>query len=626
VGHAHTSTQELVLMPLRSSPLLKLLPMLAATAMGCVGNIGSTSSSDPDAPGGPANRPTGTGTATGAPGATVNDASFTCDPNAKPPAATLRRLTSSQYRSTLASLAAWSLSDSAKGTAVMTELTDVLHALPDDQREPVPEDLHGSYRRLDQTLQQEHVDTYYAVGVAMGAALTTSARIGTVVGSCATDGNAANDADCLDKFIQRFGGKLLRRPVTPEESTFYKSVYGTSTAADPAAYADVIGVMLNAPQFLYFVEHGETEVAGQTGVYEISPFELAARLSYQFWETTPDDELLKVAADGTLMQPDVFQQQVERLYADARTQATISQFVADWLKTEDLPALDAHNTDPTFKNFAGTDLPKPELRQQMIDDVLGMLDYYVWKKPGSLDDLFTSNLSFNKGPDLAKIYGTATWDGTSAPPAFGTGQRPGLLTRALFLTSGSANTRPILKGVFIRRRMLCDDIPPPPPGANAVPPQLKPDMTTREVVEELTQKTGTVCAACHKTIINPLGFATEGFDALGRARTMQRLFDANGVEVGQKPINTQSVPLVAEGDDSVSSGPADLETRIVASGKANACLARNYFRFTYARWEDLDVDGCALEDLRLKLANGGKLGDLLKEVAMSPAFRRRAFQ
>jgi hypothetical protein len=602
-----------------------MLPLLAATVVGCVGKIGSTSSNDPNAPGGPNNRNNGTGTGSG-PDQAASSAAFTCDPNATPPAATLRRLTSSQYKSTLASLATWSLGDATKGAALMTELSDSLHSLPDDQREPVAQDLHGSYRRLDQTLQQEHVDTFYAVGVAMGAALTTTARLGTVVGACATDGNAANDATCLDQFIQRFGSKILRRPLTPEETTFYKSVYGTSTTADPAAYADVIGVMLNAPQFLYFVEHGNTEVAGEPGVYEISPFELAARMSYQFWETTPDDELIKAATDGTLMQADVYQKQVERLYADPRTQGTIAQFVADWLKTEDLPALDAHNTDPTFKSFAGSDLPKPELRQQMIDDVLGMVDYHVWKKPGSLDDLFTSDLSFNKGADLAKIYGTALWDGTSAPPSFAAGQRPGLLTRALFLTSGSANTRPILKGVFIRRRMICDDIPPPPPGANAVPPQLKPDMTTREVVEELTQKAGTVCAACHKTIINPLGFATEGFDALGRARTMQRLFDANGVEVGQKPVDTRSVPLVTPEDETASSGPADLVSRIVASGKANACLARNYFRFTYARWEDLDADGCALEDLRLKLANGGKLGDLLKEVAMSPEFRRRAFQ
>jgi len=194
------------------------------------------------------------------------------------------------------------------------------------------------------------------------------------------------------------------------------------------------------------------------------------------------------------------------------------------------------------------------------------------------------------------------------------------------LTSGSANTRPIQKGVFLRRRVLCDDIPPAPPGVNAVPPQLRPDMTSREVVEELTEKPGTVCLGCHGAAINALGFATENFDALGRSRTAQRLFDAAGNEVGQRSVDTHSIPAVQAGDVTASSGGGDLMRLILESGKAEACLARNYFRFTFARWEDVITDGCTLEDLRRRLDSGGNLGALLKEVALSPQFRRRAFQ
>ena len=91
-----------------------------------------------------------------------------------------------------------------------------------------------------------------------------------------------------------------------------------------------------------------------------------------------------------------------------------------------------------------------------------------------------------------------------------------------------------MKGVFLRTNILCDTIPPPPPGANAKPPELMPGMTTRESVEAITEMPGTVCAGCHTLAINPLGFATEGFDALGRFRTAQRLFDAAGVETGTK--------------------------------------------------------------------------------------------
>lgn len=610
----------------------KVAQIIAATALivsasACVGRVGETGSErrariSGGGSGGNISSTTDPATPTNGDGQT----SFSCDPAAHPAAEQLRRLTVTQYRNTVAGLTTWALGTAAAGTALMNELAGPLGTLPADQREPVPQDLHGSYRRLDQSLQQEHVDGFYAVGVALGQALTKSDRLGTVVGKCATDTDASNDANCLSTFITRFGAKALRRPLSADETTFYKSVYGTDSKASAAAYADVIAVMANAPQFLYMVEHGETATPDKASVFELSAFELASRLSYQFWETAPDDELLLAASDGSLLDADVLDRQIERLYADARTRSTVGGFVADWLKVEDVPQLDAHNDDATFRTFAGSDLPDATLRQQMIDDVLGMVDYYVWAHPGSVEDLLTSNLSFNKGAKLAKIYGVGPWDGQSEPPAFADGQRPGLLTRALFLTSGSANTRPIQKGVFIRRRMLCDDLPPPPAGANAVPPQLRSDMTTRQVVEELTEKPGTVCATCHTTMINPLGFATENFDALGRERSAQRLFDAAGKEVGTQPVDTHSTPQVNGDDSTSSSGAADMTHLVAQSGKAQACLARNYFRFSYARWENLELDGCTLESLRQRLASGGQIADMLKEVARSSGFRQRAFE
>ncbi len=90
------------------------------------------------------------------------------------------------------------------------------------------------------------------------------------------------------------------------------------------------------------------------------------------------------------------------------------------------------------------------------------------------------------------------------------------MSRALFLTSGSANTRPIQKGVIMRCRLLCDELARVLAGVNAIPRELGADMTTRQVVEELTEQSGTTCTGWHTTRINPLGFALEGLDALGR--------------------------------------------------------------------------------------------------------------
>jgi hypothetical protein len=584
----------------------------SAKSSGAPGNAGSSSG--------------GSSTLGGAGGGASGETpSFTCDASARPPAASLRRLTMSQYRNTLTDFVAFALGSPSESAAVLAELATTLERLPSDRREPTSEDLHGSYRRLDQSLQQLHVDAFYDLGVATGAALTTPGRLPSVVGACATDQDASNDGACVTEFIKRLGARALRRPVDADEVAFYESVYGADKTASPAAYADVLGVLLNAPQMLYFVEHGANEVAGKPGLFELSSYELASRLSYQLWQTAPDGELLAKAADGTLLQAEQYRAQVERLLADVRARTALDEFFADWTKVEELPALDAKNADPVFKAFAGTRLPSASLRQGMIDDVLGLLGYYTWQERSGIAALFQSESSFARSPELSALYGVPAWDGASEPPKFPAGQRPGLLTRGLFLSTGSPNTRPIMKGVFIRKNILCDAIPPPPPGANAKPPDLQPGMTTRETVEELTQMPGTVCAGCHAALINALGFATESFDALGRFRSEQRIFDAEGKDAGSKPIDTSGVPHVTSSDLPVA-GASELMQQLVASGKVEACLSRNFFRYTFARWEDPSVDGCALEGMRKALENGGNLVDLVMAATLDGSFKQRAFE
>jgi hypothetical protein len=532
----------------------------------------------------------------------------------------------SQYRNTLADFVAFASGSPSEAAAILSELAGPLDRLPRDRREPTSQDLHGSYRRLDQSLQQLHVDGFYDVGVAAGAALTQPTRLASVVGTCATDGDPANDAACLSELVSRLGARALRRPLAPDEQAFYEGVYGPDKTADAAAYADVIGVLLNAPQLIYFVEHGTGEVAGKPGSFELSAFELASRLSYQLWQSAPDAELLARAADGSLLEAQTYRAEVERLLADPRAEAALTEFFADWMKVEDLAPLDAKNSDPVFRAFAGAALPSPNLRQDMIDDVLGLLGYYTWRERTGVAELFQSERSFAKSQELASIYGVPPWDGVGAPPSFPTGLRPGLLTRALFLSTGSPNTRPIMKGLFIRQYVLCDQIPPPPPGANAKPPELSPGMTTRETVEALTEAPGTVCAACHTTLINPLGFATEGFDALGRYRTEQAFFDPAGLPTGSKAVNTATIPRVLTDSEASAAGPAELMTQVARSGKVESCLARNFFRYTFARWEDPALDGCALSALHGALGDGGSVLDLVTAATLDGSFKQRAFE
>jgi hypothetical protein len=588
-----------------------VLPSLAVACTADMGGSGATASGGSNASGG---------------SSSADVSVFACDAAAKAPVAGLRRLTMHQYRNTLVDFTSFAVGNASDATSVLSELSATLDNLPADRREPTSEDLHGSYRRLDQSLQQLHVDAFYDVGLATAAALTRPERLAQVVGPCAVDQDATNDAACLSEMVARLGQRALRRPLDAEEQSFYESVYGPEKTANSAAYADVIAVLLNAPQLVYFVEHGASEAAGKPGTFELSGYELASRLSYQLWQTAPDAELLSRAADGSLLEAQAYRSQVARLLADARARPALNEFFEDWTKVEELAQLDAKNADPVFKAFAGNQLPSAQLRQDMIDDVLGLLGYYTWQHPSGVSTLFRTELSFARSPELARLYGVTAWDGNAEPPALPSAQRPGLLTRALFLATGSPNTRPIMKGVFIRKHILCDSIPPPPPGANAKPPELEPGMTTRETVEQLTQMPGTVCSGCHTTLLNPLGFATENFDALGRYRTEQQFFDAAGTPQGTKPIDTSSVPYVLDDSQQAVSGAGELMEQLIASGKIEACLSRNFFRYTFARWEKPESDGCALESMRHSLAQGGSLVDLVAAASLTDAFRQRVFE
>jgi hypothetical protein len=622
------------------------LCLAAATATaggaGCVGVIGGDDSAGGTS-GGTSGGPGGADA--GAAGATEGPTSFTCDPAQKGPVEQLRLLTAQQYTNTITDLASWALADPKGGATVLAEIKATAAALQENlpvvsQANPAMAVLFpdGGYLRADQDQQYLRVQAYYYIGNAMGAALTTPARLAKLAGTCATDADAGNDAACLTAFIQKLGTRALRRPLTADDVAFYTRVYGADPKADPQAYADVVAVMLNAPDAVYFVEHGGAPVANQPGVYALSAYELASRLSYHVWDTLPDDALWAAAVDGTLLDDAVYAKHVDRLYADPRAQKAMDRFFLDYMQVDatggargkgglNYRNLYAYDMDPVFKAFAGDDLPAPSLSQNMVDDATAMLDYYAWTTPGTARDLLTSELSFARAADVAKLYGVAAWDGTSAPPQLPAGQRPGLFTRALFTASG-VNTSPILKGVFLRRYVLCDAIGTPPAAANGVKVELSPDHTTRDVVTALTANAP--CSSCHTTIINPLGFATEGFDGLGRFRTEQTLFHPDGTVAGKLPIDTSTVPRVRLTDDtSKAQNAGDVMKLVADSGKFEACMARNYFRYTFARFEDLTVDGCTLESMRQKLdptKSPGQLRDLLKTVVTTPAFKRRTFQ
>jgi hypothetical protein len=587
------------------------LALVGVALSGCIGDIGPGSNDLGDLPGLDGDGP--------GPGSTTM---FACDAAAVPASLPLRRLSKVQYRNAIADLVTAALP--GEGGAVIADLQPMLAEFPDDKRSGPLGD-HGAYTRLDQTVHQASVDATYLVATAAGAGLTgTAERLAAAAGACATNGDGGDDDACLDAFIRRFGERVLRRAVDPDDVAFYRAVAG-APPFEPADYGDVIGMLLMAPELLYFVEHGATADAAEATA-PVSAYELASRLSFHFWQSIPDEALLDAARSGALDTEEGYAAAVDRLLDDPRTRGAVATFFTEWLHREDLGELDSRLGTPVFDAFIGDYLPGPDLREHMFAELGDLGLHYALDAPASFEALFESRRSFARTEDLATLYGVAPWDGDGDPPELADEAHAGLLTRAALVATGSANTRPIMKGVFIRKALLCRDIPPPPDNAAANPPELSESATTREVVEQLTEQDGTACAGCHATLINPLGFATESFDALGRVRTSQVLYDPDsGAVVGEAPIDTTSVPQVVDGDTTPSKGAADLARLMIDSGLPQACFVRQYFRFTFGRAEDTEADGCGLAALHQRVLAGDSLKSVLREVALTDAFRTRSF-
>lgn len=559
----------------------------------CQGVIGGGDGSGSGGPGGP-----------GGPGATTQTE------------IPLRRLAASEYAATVTDLV--TKVEPTDASAILAAASAALKAYPADLPTAAPNEKHGGYYRLDQLVQQEHVDSSYAVADVLGQEMTkTPARVTALAGACATDADPSNDDACLTAFVRSFGALALRRPPSDDDITYYRGV--AKNAVTAAALADVVTVMLASPRFYYLVESGAATLG--PNLYALDAYELASRLSYQFLGTMPDDELFTSAQSGDLLTDAGYAKEVDRLAQDPRATATAMVFFEQWLRLDELAKLNSRNGDPQFDAFAGANEPGPALRAEMIAEVLDSARYVV-SHGGTLADFVTDTRSYARNADLAAIYGVPVWDGTSAPPPLPP-ERAGLLTRGAFLATGTANTRPIMRGVFMRTGLMCDAIPPPPANAAATPINPMPGQTTRQVIEAITQQQGTPCAGCHTTLINPLGFVGENFDGLGRYRTSQVFLDATGKNIGSAPIDATTVPLVVPTDSRTATSMTDLTKYILDSGKVEDCFARQYFRFTFRRVEDVTADAPALADIAASARGGRSLADALKHVVMRPEFKQK---
>ncbi len=520
-----------------------------------------------------------------------------------------RRMTRTQYVNSLTDWSNTLVSDSGLPARIQTLVVDTAQ-FPQDASINPESARHQGYFRLDPTLVTRQVAGIHVAAQALAADLASSdARVAAMLGNCTGEA-------CLNAFIRKAGAILFRQPLTDAEVAVYRKAAGSAT--DRAAITKLLATMIASPQSYFLLERGVASTSGNC--VALTAHELASRLSLHLWDTAPDAALRADADSGALLDPAVYQRQVSRLMADARADSALRSFFRQWFRLDDLVAMNGKVGNPKFDAFAGAYKPLATTRDAAIGDVLDMVSYVAGRN-GSLQQVMTDRHSFARTADIATLYNTPVWNGSGTPPTFSESERVGLLTRIGILANGSSDTTlPISRGNKILSALTCQPLPPPAMNQTNAKADLTGVLSTRETVVRVTEMEGTPCIACHKTVLNPWGFAFERFDPLGRLRSKEIVLSDAGSVRGEKPIDSMAVAKLATLDARPLSSAAQAQQYVLDSGEFETCFARNYFRYAFGR-ADVSSDAEVIASVRQQAANGANLRSLFASIVTREEFK-----
>jgi hypothetical protein len=339
-----------------------------------------------------------------------------------------------------------------------------------------------------------------------------------------TPATAAEEAGCAKKILSSLARRAYRRPVGDADLQTLLDIYEAERGPGgfEAGIKQGIERMLVSPQFLFRIERQPASVA-PGAVFRISDLELASRLSFFIWSSIPDDELLDLAARGKLSNRSVLDQQVRRMLRDPRSRALATNFAAQWLYLRDV-----HAKTPSPRLFPDFDL---SLRQAFERETTLFLES-VFREDRSVIDLLSANDTF-MNERLARHYGVPNVLGNDFRRVRHPDDSPrrglGLLGHSsiLTITSYANRTSPVLRGKYVLGNLLGAPPAPPPPDIPALATENKDSGKVLPMKEAMAQhRANPACASCHAAM-DPIGFALDNFDALGRWRTV----DASGAEI-----------------------------------------------------------------------------------------------
>jgi hypothetical protein len=458
----------------------------------------------------------------------------------------------------------------------------------------------SAFGLLQPDITQVETEKFQKAADLIAKTIVENAESMNAIAPCDED---ADGRECARSTVQNFGRRAYRAPVEDEADIERHLVLYDAGASTSYAHGVelLLRGMLQAPRFLYRVEVGTDEQINERAV-RLSPYEIASRLSYAIWETLPDPALEQAAGDGGLSTQEGVEAELTRLLEDPRGASVVRRFLASLIHVADLDRVVKDGTRHPDWQSGG-------LRESMQAGAEAFFDHVLAKQGGTLNALFTSKtVLYNQ--ELGPYYGVT---GTDVFQTLETseGTTSGLLTLPALLTlqAKPAESSPIHRGRFVREALLCQQLPAPPANIPK-PPEVEEGVSTRERLRQ--HEENPACAGCHQ-LIDPVGFAFEHYDELGRYRETD----------GGEPVNTQGELILTRDIDGPVDGVVELGLKLASSAEVRECLARQWFRFALDRFEQ-DMDACSMKTLLDRFeATGFDLNVLPRAVVATDAFLYR---
>ncbi len=443
-------------------------------------------------------------------------------------------------------------------------------------------------------------------------AATYAARQVERLDGCAAPVDRETCAASARAFVQTFGLRAFRRPLSAAEVTLHTGLFAQGVALgegdyDPqAGLSLIIEAMLQSPHFLYRVEFGRNPDAAPGEVVELSSYEMASRMSYLFWNTMPDQVLLDAAAADSLRGAEQIGEQARRLAVAPRAREAVRNFHRQWLGFDEIEHIASAGKSPAvYPDYDEHLLPL------LQEEAEAFVEHVIFDGEGTMQALFTAPYSMMNA-ELAGFYGVSGPAGEAFEPVeLDSARYAGFMTQAGLLAHHAKpdGSSPIHRGLFVRERLLCQ-IPPPPPDVVPEAPLVDDTLTTRQQYAQ--HKEDPLCAGCH-VLIDEIGFGFEQFDGLGRFRETQ-----NGQAIDATGSFHSTVDI-----DGPFEGVVDMAHRMADSTQVRDCVVKQWFRFGHGRAET-EADACTLDTLSLDFeASGRDIKSLLVALTQTDAFRYR---